>query len=501
MGSCFCKVPFLMCNQTGGCMQKNLDSFFTITKSIAPIVRSIMSAGGTAYLVGGSVRDIVLGRELKDFDIEVHGLTIEALETVLSSFGIVILVGKQFGVLRISSYDIDWSIPRKDSVGRKPTVELDPSMTIEIACRRRDVTMNAMAIDLGYIVEHYDDLYQKSMQNKLAVTTDFCIVDPYNGLDALAKKQLRAVDKILFLEDPLRFYRVMQFIGRFDMIPDDTLDVICKSMDLSGLARERIWEEIKKLFLKSSYPSLGFRWLQKIGRLNEIFPELHALIGLQQPQEYHPEGDVFEHTMQSLDAAAQQKLYRDDHEKMIIMLAVLCHDLGKATTTTSDARALGHEDASVDLGKKLLCRLTDQQDVCKTVGKLVRYHMLPGQFIAENASLKAYKRLAIKLAPETSLYQLMLVCLADRQGRNGSSSKPLPCDQSFYDAFFHQASQASVIHNAEPPVLQGRDLLDVFTPGPQMGKALALAYQLQIEEEITDSQELKRRVLEMLIQK
>jgi len=460
-----------------------------------------MSAGGTAYLVGGSVRDIVLGRELKDFDIEVHGLPIEALEAVLASFGTVILVGKQFGVLRITSYDIDWSIPRKDSIGRKPTVELDPSMTIEIACRRRDVTMNAMAIDLGYVVEHYDDLYQKSMQNKLAVIKDFCIIDPYNGLDALAKKQLRAVDKILFLEDPLRFYRVMQFIGRFDMVPNDTLDTLCKSMDLSGLARERIWEEIKKLFLKSSCPSLGFRWLQKIGRLNEIFPELYVLIGLQQPQEYHPEGDVFEHTMQALDAAAQQLLYCDDHEKMIIMLAVLCHDLGKAITTTSDARALGHEDASVDLGKKLLCRLTDQQDVCKAVGKLVRYHMLPCQFIADNAGLKAYKRLAIKLAPETSLYQLLLVSLADRQGRNGSSTKPLPCDQSFYNVFLHRASQASVIHNAEPPVLQGRDLLDVFTPGPQMGKALALAYQLQIEEEITDPLELKQRVLEELARK
>lgn len=482
-------------------MQKNLDSFFTITRSIAPIVRSIISVGGTAYLVGGSVRDIVLDRELKDFDIEVHGLTLDALETVLSLFGTVILVGKQFGVLRITSYDIDWSIPRKDSVGRKPIVELDPSMTIEIACRRRDVTMNAMAIDLGYIVEHCDILYQRATQKNFSVTTDFCIIDPYNGLDALAKKQLCAVDKILFLDDPLRFFRVMQFIGRFDMTPDNTLDDICKSMDLSGLARERIWEEIKKLFLKSKYPSRAFRWLYAIGRLNEIFPELYVLIDLPQPQEYHPEGDVFEHTMQALDAAAQQKLYRDDHEKMIIMLAVLCHDLGKATTTTSDARALGHEDASVVIAKSLLCRLTDQQDLCKTVGKLVKYHMLPGQFIADNAGLKAYKRLAIKLAPETNLYQLLLVCLADKQGKNGSSFKPLPYDQSFYDAFFHRASQASVIHNAEPPVLQGRDLLDVFAPGPQMGKALALAYQLQIEKEITDPLELKRRVLLALTRK
>jgi tRNA nucleotidyltransferase (CCA-adding enzyme) len=205
--------------------------------------------------------------------------------------------------------------------------------------------------------------------------------------------------------------------------------------------------------------------------------------------------------MQALDAAAQQKLYRDDHEKLIIMLAVICHDLGKATMTTSDARALGHEDVSVSLAKSLLCRLTDQPDLYKIVGKLVRYHMLPGQFIAENASLKAYKRLAIKLASETTLYQLLLVCLADQQGRNGSSSEPLPCDQKFYEAFSHRATQARVIHNPEPPVLQGRDFLDVLKPGPEMGKALALAYQLQIEEDITDPQELKRLALEALAQK
>ncbi len=479
-------------------MKKNVDSFFSITKSIAPIIRAIMSAGGTAYLVGGSVRDMVLDRKLKDFDIEIHGLTLDVLEAVLALFGNVILVGKQFGVLRIASYDIDWSIPRKDSIGRKPMVTFDPSMTIEIACRRRDITMNAMAIDLGYIVEHYDALYKKTEINNINVVKDFCIIDPYNGLDAIKKKQLRAVDKKLFLEDPLRFYRIMQFIGRFEMYPDDTLEAICTSMNLDDLAYERIWEEIKKLFLKSSSPSLGFRWLQKIGRLCEIFPELYMLVGLQQPKKYHPEGDVFEHTMQALDASAQQLLYRNDHEKMIVMLAVLCHDLGKATTTTEDCRALGHAEASVLLAKKLLQRITHQTEIFNVVQKLVKYHAIPGQFVTENVSLKAYKRMAIKLAPETNLYQLFLVCLADQQGRNGSGSKPLPYDQVFYETFFHRATQASVIHNAEPPVLQGRDFLDVLAPGPQIGKALALAYQLQIEEEIADSLELKRRVLKVL---
>jgi tRNA nucleotidyltransferase (CCA-adding enzyme) len=259
-----------------------ISSFFQFFSQITNILNAIKQAGGTPYLVGGCVRDLVLGRELKDFDIEVHKLDLDILESILKKFGPVKLVGKKFGVLRIAHMDIDWSLPRRDSKGRKPTVIIEPTMTIQDACRRRDLTMNAMAIDLNFVVEHTEAIKQKLLpqrsQNELGalIAATFNIIDSYGGLDDIKHNRLRAVDEKLFLEDPLRFFRVMQFIGRFNMQPDKQLDTLCASMDLfdttteTPLACERIYEEIKKLFLKSHSPSQGFRWLVKIGRLKEI---------------------------------------------------------------------------------------------------------------------------------------------------------------------------------------------------------------------------------------
>ena len=223
----------------------NLDHFFLFLDSLKSIIVTIDAAGGVPYLVGGCVRDLVLKRELKDFDIEVHQLTLEQLQKILECFGHVRLVGKKFGVLRIDSFDADWSLPRRDSKGRKPVVEIDPTMTIQDACRRRDVRMNAMALDLREPL-------------KLSQKTDDCeqqmlslIIDSYGGLEDIKNKRMRAVDSDLFVEDPLRFFRVMQFVGRFEMEPDQELNQICKKMELYDtvldvpLALERICEEFK----------------------------------------------------------------------------------------------------------------------------------------------------------------------------------------------------------------------------------------------------------------
>jgi len=475
-------------------------SFFNFFNTIKPIIQAIKQAGGIPYLVGGCVRDLVIGRELKDFDIEVHKLSLEQLETILKKFGPVMLVGKKFGVLRIAGLDADWSLPRKDSKGRKPTVAIDPAMSIGEACRRRDVTMNAMALDLGYVVEHESELEKN-------VTTH--IIDPYGGLDDIHNKRLRAVDQTLFLEDPLRFFRVMQFIGRFEMIPDQALNNLCASMDLKDattnapLARERIYEEIKKLLLKSRRPSLGFRWLVDIKRLQELFPELYTLIGVTQATEYHPEGDVFEHTMQTLDATAQLPYYVDQptmpaaEEKYIITLAALCHDLGKPATTDQNLHAHGHEQAGVTPAKKLLKRLTNDQSVIKAVLKLVAHHMLPANFLEQQAGAKAYKRMALKLVPDVTLRQLALVALADKQGRNPHGQEPLiEQHHEMYKKFLQHAEEAMVAHGPEAPLLLGRHLLDVVSPGPAMGKMLKEAYRIQIEEGIRDIEVLKQKAQE-----
>ena len=276
-------------------------TFLKICRKLKPIFKEIEKCGGTSYMVGGSVRDLVLNQPIKDSDIEVHGITHKKLEYALKKFGTVILVGKKFGVFRIKKFDVDWSLPRKDSKGRKPIVEIDPFMSIDIACKRRDLTMNAMAIDLNFVCKNMIKLMSLKGSNFVNALQ---IIDPYGGLKDIEKMRLRAVDKTLFIEDPLRFFRVMQFIGRFNMKPDASLNKICKTMALldselcQPLARERVFEEIKKLFLKSQQPSIGIRWLLKINRLKEIFPEIYDMVGIKQNPKYHPEGDVFEHTMQ-----------------------------------------------------------------------------------------------------------------------------------------------------------------------------------------------------------
>ena len=459
-----------------------------LEKEILPIINEIKSKGGVAYLVGGSVRDLVLKREVKDIDIEVHKISIEDLESCLKKFGGVSLVGKQFGVLKLHGFDIDWSLPRRDSKGRKPAVVIDPDMSIEEASRRRDLTINSMAINLN-------DFDSKKP----------LIIDPYGGLEDLKKKRLRLVDKDFFIEDPLRFYRVMQFIGRFEMTPDDELNKVCKEMDLGGvygeLARERIYEEIKKLFLKSRRPSLGFRWIEEIGRLKELFPELGVLVNVEQRVDYHPEGNVFEHTMQTLDAAATLEV---SEEKFMIMLAVLCHDFGKAKVVNDDLSAKGHDTAGVPVAKAFLRRFTWNSKLIRSVCKLVRYHMMPLLFVEQKSGPKAYKRLALKLAPEVTLEHLYLVAWCDIRGRNEDGPEPLTkgfaltqllSNDTVLEQFMENVKGAEVATGPEKPVLLGRDLLDVVEAGPEMGRLLRKAYQIQIDEGVKDKDELKRRVL------
>lgn len=443
---------------------------------VADSIKKIAEHKGRAFLVGGAVRDLLLGLPVKDLDIEVHGLALEQVQGILSSFGPVSLVGKAFGVLRLHGVDIDWSLPRADSSGRHPQVKIDPHMKIEDAFKRRDLTINAMGIDLH----------------------TFELVDPWGGLADLEKKVLRAPDAQLFKEDPLRLFRVMQFIGRFGFKPDTQLNEICRHMDLRGISVERIEAEFDKLLLKSVQPSLGIRWLKDIGRLQEIFPELYNTIGIPQEPEWHPEGDVFEHTMQALDAGVQLE-YENQSQKLMALYGLLCHDLGKVTTTKvidGRIRSLGHEEAGVALARSLLKRITRRVDLIHAVEKIVRHHMAPGVFPKTGAKIPAYKRLALKLAPDVTMELLAKISLADKRGRNPESIKPLTKDIPEVTQFLQMAQKANVVYQPEQPVLLGRDLEGKVEPGPKMGTLLKKAYEIQIDEGITDKQELLNKILE-----
>lgn len=449
---------------------------------IKSCIQDVAAAGAHVFLVGGAVRDLLLHLPVKDLDFEVHGLAVDDLKTILERHGSVNAVGKSFGVLKFRSSehgpDIDWSLPRTDSSGRKPVVTIDPHMTIEKALRRRDVTMNAMALDM----------------------VTFELHDPFGGCEDLHNKVLRCPDEKLFIEDPLRFYRVMQFIGRFAMTPDEQLDRICATMNLSELSRERIEQEMKKLMLKSHRPSQAFRWVAKIGRLQELFPELFALTATQQSEKYHPEGNVFEHTMQAIDAAATLREHcLDDEQKLSFMYAALCHDIGKPATTQKRAdgkiTSYEHEIVGADMVQPFLSRFCGDKSIIKTVKKLVRHHMDPGNFLKNNARLAAYKKLALRLMPETNCAMLALVMEADKRGRNGKGHEPLSGPVEGVQQFLEKVTQAGVLEAPEAPILTGADLLDVVEPGPQLGDLVRKAYEIQINENVHDKAELRKRVL------
>lgn len=452
--------------------------WFFLSKNgmVEKLIFDIDEVGGRAFLVGGGVRDLVLGRDVKDVDVEVHGIDLATLSGVLKTHGDVFEVGKAFGVLRLSTCpETDWSLPRADGPGRHPHVTIDPHMGIAAALRRRDLTMNALAIDI--------------VSNEL--------IDPFGGVTDIERRVLRCVDPEVFIEDPLRLFRVMHFVGRFEMAPDALLDETCRVMDIRGVSRERIEGEFKKLFLFSARPSLGIRWLNAVGRLSEVLPELAATIDIRQNPRWHPEGDVFEHTMQVLDAASETFDLKED-QRLILMYAALCHDLGKAVATRIEAGRLtsrGHEAESAPLAHHLMHRLVGSKLLTKKVALIARYHMSPGSFVVNNARSAAYKRLADALAPYVSLDLLAWFFLADLRGRNGEATRPLPGPMPAVETFREAAASAGVLYHPEPPIVKGDDLKEVVGVGPVLGVLIKRAYEIQINEGIVDRQILVNRVL------
>lgn len=226
-----------------------------VLRAVAGAVRA---AGGRAFAVGGSVRDHLLDADVNDWDVEVFGLSADDLQTLLQAFGKVDLVGRAFGVLKLTVggrvYDI--SIPRRDSkVGRGHRgiqVAGDPTLPIAEAARRRDLTVNALLADLE--------------------TGE--IVDPWGGLADLAAGRLRAVDPETFLEDPLRALRVAQFAARLGFAVDPALTALCQQADLADLPAERIQGEWAKLMLRGHQPSIGLAFARDANILARVFPRL-----------------------------------------------------------------------------------------------------------------------------------------------------------------------------------------------------------------------------------
>lgn len=440
-----------------------------IPKILQTISKRLKAENAKAIIVGGSVRDYYLDISAKDFDIEVYGLgTLEVLEEILKTFGRVELVGKSFGVLKFihKGVEYDFSFPRtevKIAKGHKGfSCQIDGNYTYEKAARRRDFTVNAM----GY------DIEEKSF------------LDPFDGRADMKAKILRHIDDETFVEDPLRIYRGVQFCARFGYEMDVKTKELCSIMIANGaleeLPKERVYEEFKKLLLKAKKPSIGFELMREIGVLKQ-FPELEALIGVEQEKKWHPEGDVWIHTMMAIDAMTG--LFTGDEKRdLMLMYAELCHDFGKPSTTKvidGRIRALGHARAGLEPTKNFMLRLTNEQDFIDKILPLVDYHLSPSMLYHDKSSKAAVRRLSTKV----NIEDLVLVAKADFLGR--TTKEALAGDYLAGEWLLEMAKSLDVVNSAPKMLLQGRDLIALgLKPSREFKEILNKVYEMQLDGEV-----------------
>jgi tRNA nucleotidyltransferase (CCA-adding enzyme) len=442
-----------------------------LPKALLDIVRDLREAGFRAVVVGGAVRDALLGIGAKDFDIEVYGISYSALADFLASRGRVDLVGSSFGVVKFTSHDIetvDFSVPRRDSkTGKRHRdfqTTFDPSITPMEAASRRDFTINAMAFDplAGGVLDYFDG--QEDLRNHI----------------------LRATGPG-FSEDPLRVLRGMQFACRFNLTVDPTTAEMSRSIanEYSTLAKERISEEFMKWAIKSPYPGLIAEYLSATGWMIH-FPEIEKLFGVPQDPDWHPEGDVGVHTMHVLNEAARiavrDGLKGDD--RAVLLFASLAHDFAKPATTEQRERegrlrwtSWGHESQGGPMARAFLGRIGIKSSIVEQVAPMVESH-LAHHSIGKDITARAVRRLAMRIAP-ASVEQLIRVIEADASGCP-PKEPGLPPDA----AKLLEAARAESVQERPPaPLILGRHVLPYFdgTPGRHIGEVTRAAYEAQLD--------------------
>ncbi len=438
-----------------------------------------------ALIVGGFVRDSLLGLHPKDLDLEVYGIEPETLEMLLEYIFHVPpnKVGQAFGILKVplgEGRELDVSIPRheskKDSFEDDFLVRSDPQMSIVEAARRRDFTMNTIAAD--------------------PITGE--IFDPFGGIKDLQKGVLRVTDPERFQDDALRVYRATQFVARMNLKVEPESFRLMEEMvqrgQLDMLSVERIAEEWKKLLLKSPRPSVGIELMRDLGIIERDYPELHGLIACPQEHEWHPEGDVWIHTMMVVDAAAKivKRLGSSITitEALSILVGALCHDLGKPSTTKLEegrVRSRGHEEAGVEPTRALLKRIPFSNEIENAAAVIAAQHLKIGVFyreleigrITQAAYLNIIRKLLIKIHP-VSWRVLLAGSEADFRGRAlpGVATDPYLAGEYFAEMI----TRFKLDTIGKAPLLQGRDLIALgIRPGKGMGAVIRRVESLRDE--------------------
>jgi tRNA nucleotidyltransferase (CCA-adding enzyme) len=441
--------------------------------------------GEDVYAVGGYVRDLIKGKPSEEVDILIlhhpQGEIIKRLE----ARGRVDLVGKSFGIVKFTregrTYDV--ALPRKDfarGAGVKShkdfLIDSDPDLPIERDLERRDFRCNSMALRLS----------------------DGRLIDPFDGQSDTRAKLIRLTNPRAFPDDPLRVLRVARFASVLGFTVDTSIYQVAKEIDLKGLSVERINEELFKILLLSSRPSVGLEELFKVGALEQLFPELYALTLCIQDSLFHPETDAFghhtvwPHVKLTVDQAKRlaEQTGLDQGKKLCLLLAALYHDLGKPDTARWEFKRgrmtitnNGHDIRSERIAKRIFCRSRiftwGGFNLRKMVPLLIRTHHRASELWQNRQAVtkKAFNRLAADVAGEIEL----LVCLdaADRAGRKAVPIKGFDREARW---LLGKCQELRVSKDTIKPIIMGRDLIKMgLSPGPAMGKILKRLYRLQLD--------------------
>lgn len=389
------------------------------------IIDALIAAHCRPLIVGGTVRDLLLHRPIHDIDIEVHHCTLAQLQAHIAQFGTLLTVGKAYGVLRLAGCDIDWSIPRQDAAGRHPVVQLGPTLPEQQAFARRDLTINAIGIDAQSGV----------------------LIDPFNGIEDLRNGILRAPDSSLFVQDPLRFYRVLRFSGILSMVPDQELTALCATMSLAGIAQERCYNELWLWLAHSPQITASLRWLMTIGRLSMVVPGAEPVSA----------------TVMDTVSTAVDSQYLSSLEPQ-------WRFIGRAAILVGMLR--GDIPAFV---QTITGTIADRQLIKRCIEQLrANAHK---NFTPYDCKKLAFALQPIPLAVFVPLY---------------AAYHALPT--ALTASYIATADAAGVLTMAEEPIITGDDLLPYRQPGPAIGRLLAAAYALQLTG-ITDKQQLLAAVI------
>ena len=335
-------------------------------EEIKLIAQKINKAGGKLYLVGGAVRDELLGKIIHDEDYCVTGITVDKFQEIFpkahirgKAFAVFDIDGKEFAMARTEA---------KQGIGHKEfETNTNPQITIEQDLARRDITINSIAKDI--------------------LTEE--IIDPFNGIEDLKNKIIRATTEH-FKEDPLRVYRVARFAAQLEFkVENETINQMSElKSELNSLSNERVFTELSKA-LNTKKPSIFFELLRKADVLDIHFKEIKDLIGAEQPLKYHPEGDAYNHTMLVLDMAAELTQHLEENRKLEIRFSALVHDLGKGVTPKEEyPHHYGHENSGAELVCKFGKKMKLPNNWIKCGKTACREHMRGGIFYKMKPSTK-----------------------------------------------------------------------------------------------------------------